>query len=187
MTGGIMHIANHAFAKITLFFCAGSIYVASRKSNISEMGGIGRKMPWTMTAFAIATLSMIGIPPAAGFLTKWYLMNGAIEANELPFIFVLLGSSFLNAAYFLPIVQKAFFEGAQEVPDPRESRGELLHPVPQSVGAAAANVHHVPHLEGPIREPSYFIVVPLLLCAVISLLLGIYPELLLDLARQVIR
>lgn len=185
MAGGMMHIANHAFAKITLFFCAGSIYVASRKTNISQMAGIGRKLPWTMTAFALATLSMIGVPPAAGFLTKWYLMTGSIEAKELPFLFVLLASSFLNAAYFLPVVQKAFFEGPQEVPEGRKSH-EALQPVPQSVGAAAAGAHEAHH-EGPIREPSGYIVVPLLVCAVISLLLGIYPELLLELIKQVIR
>lgn len=189
MAGGIMHIANHAFAKITLFFCAGSIYVASRKTHVSEMSGIGRKMPWTMTAFALATLSMVGVPPVSGFLTKWYLMIGSIEAHELPLLFVLLTSSFLNACYFLPIVHKAFFEESQEI---GEKAPEGLHPVPQSVGAAAAGIHEAhPHEvgrhEGPIREPSYFIVIPLLVCAVISVILGIYPEFLLELIRQVIR
>ncbi|MBI3804597.1 MAG: monovalent cation/H+ antiporter subunit D family protein [Nitrospirae bacterium] len=189
MTGGIMHIANHAFAKITLFFCAGSIYVASRKTNISEMAGIGRKMPWTMTAFALATLSMIGVPPVSGFLTKWYLMTGSMEAQELPFIFVLLASSLLNAGYFLPVVHKAFFEGA---PETAEEVQKGLHPVPQSLGAAAAQDHdphsHGAHaFTGPIREPSYFLVVPLLLCAVVSVLLGIYPDFLLDLIKLVIR
>lgn len=173
MAGGIMHIVNHAFAKITLFFCAGSIYVASRKTHISEMSGIGRKMPWTMTAFALGTLSMIGVPPAAGFLSKWYLMNGSVEAKELPFLFVLLASSLLNAFYFLPIVHNAFFGGSQEA----------LHPVPQSVGAAAAGIHEA----HTIQEPSYLIVIPLLLCAVISVVLGMYPEFLLGLIRQVIR
>ncbi|TAK07784.1 MAG: monovalent cation/H+ antiporter subunit D family protein [Candidatus Manganitrophaceae bacterium] len=183
MAGGIMHIANHAFAKITLFFCAGSIYVASRKTNISELSGIGRKMPWTMTAFALATLSMIGVPPVSGFLTKWYLMTGSMEAKEVAFIFVLLFSSLLNAFYFLPIVHKAFFEGA---PEGEEASHKGLHPVPQSLGAAAAKGHDHPH-EGPIREPSYFLVVPLLLCAVISVVLGIYPEFLLDLIKLVVK
>ncbi len=184
MTGGMMHIANHAFAKITLFFCAGSIYVASRKTNISQLDGIGRKMPWTMTAFALGTLGMIGVPPAAGFLTKWYLMSGAIEAKELPFLFVLLTSSFLNAAYFLPIVQRAFFGGSPQTL-------KALHPVPQSVGAAAAenndgHSHDVGLRDGEIREPSYYIVAPLLICGVISVLLGVYPEFLLELIKQVV-
>ncbi|MDC4223849.1 MAG: monovalent cation/H+ antiporter subunit D family protein [Candidatus Manganitrophus sp.] len=182
MAGGIIHIANHAFAKITLFFCAGSIYVASHKTNISEMAGIGRKMPWTMAAFALGTLSMIGVPPAAGFLTKWYLMTGSMEAKELGFLFVLLISSFLNAAYFLPIVHKAFFEGPQEA-----SEGLALRPVPQSLGAAAASGHEHPPMEGPIKEPSYFLVVPLFLCAVLSVLIGMFPDLILALAKLVIR
>ncbi len=76
--GGIVHIVNHAFAKITLFFCAGAIFVASRKKNISEMKGLGRAMPWTFGAFAVASLSMIGVPPASGFITKWYLLVGAL-------------------------------------------------------------------------------------------------------------
>ncbi len=177
MAGGIMHLVNHAFAKITLFFCAGSIFVASRKTNISEMSGIGRKMPWTMTAFALGTLSMMGVPPAAGFLTKWYLMTGSMEAKELPFLFVLTASSLLNAFYFLPIVHNAFFGG------PQEAREEALHPVPQSMGAAAAGVHEAQ----PIQEPSYFIVVPLFLCAVISVILGMYPNFLLALVRLGVR
>ena len=183
LVGGIIHIANHAFAKITLFFCAGSIYVASHKSNISEMGGIGRKMPWTMTAFAVATLSMIGVPPVSGFLTKWYLLNGAVEANELPFIFVLLASSFLNAAYFLPIVHKAFFDGTKET----EEALSGLQPVPQSLGAAAASIHEARPHGGVIREPFLFLVVPLLLSAILSVLLGIYPDFLLALIKLVIR
>ena len=95
MAGGVMHIANHAFSKITLFFCAGSIYVASHKTNISQMKGIGRQMPWTMTAFSIGALSMIGVPPVAGFISKWYLAVGAIEAGTSP-----SGS----ACMYLPVV-----------------------------------------------------------------------------------
>lgn len=172
MTGGIMHIANHAFSKITLFFCAGSIYVATHKTNISELSGIGRKMPWTMTAFTIGTASMIGIPPAAGFVTKWYLAVGTMEAGNLAVLFVLFASTVLNAAYFVPIIYKAFFE----TPAP------ALHPHPQSVGAQAAG-HH----EEEIHESSYFVVVPLMLTAILSILLGIFPDYFLALAKEVIR
>ena len=77
--GGIVHIANHAFSKITLFFCAGAIYVATHKKCISEMSGLGRTMPFTFAAFAVASLSMIGAPPVAGFVTKWKLLVGAME------------------------------------------------------------------------------------------------------------
>jgi multicomponent Na+:H+ antiporter subunit D len=110
MVGGIIHIAAHAFSKITLFFCAGSIYCASGKRNISEMAGIGRTLPWTMGAFFVASLSMIGIPPTAGFVSKWYLALGTVEAGEVAFLIVLLVSSILNAAYFLPVSYVAFFE-----------------------------------------------------------------------------
>ncbi|OWO95134.1 cation:proton antiporter [Rhizobium esperanzae] len=110
MVGGIIHIAAHAFSKITLFFCAGSIYCASGKRNISDMAGIGRRLPWTMGAFFVASLSMIGIPPTAGFVSKWYLAKGAVAAGETAFLVVLLVSSILNAAYFLPVSYAAFFQ-----------------------------------------------------------------------------
>ncbi|BCH28102.1 cation:proton antiporter [Mesorhizobium sp. L-8-10] len=119
MVGGIVHIAAHAFSKITLFLCAGSIYCASGKRNISEMAGIGRRLPWTMGAFFVASLSMIGIPPTAGFVSKWYLALGSVEAGEIAFLIVLLVSSVLNAAYFLPVSYGAFFgTEAAESPTP---------------------------------------------------------------------
>ncbi|PIE71260.1 MAG: cation:proton antiporter [Deltaproteobacteria bacterium] len=109
VTGGILHIAMHAFGKVTLFFCAGAIFAASGIKNISEMVGIGKRMPITMTAFFIGSLSVIGLPPCGGFISKWYLVLGTIEAGQLFFLFILLFSSLLNAAYFLPIVYRAFF------------------------------------------------------------------------------
>ena len=109
ITGGITHIAMHAFGKITLFMCAGSILIASGRKNISEMKGIGKKMPFTMLAFFIGALSVIGLPPAGGFISKWYLALGCIEAGQMPLLVVLLLSSFLNAAYFMPVVYQAFF------------------------------------------------------------------------------
>lgn len=114
MVGGIIHIAAHAFSKITLFFCAGSIYCASGKRNISDMAGIGRRLPWTMGAFFIASLSMIGVPPTAGFVSKWYLAEGAVAAGETVFLIVLLVSSVLNAAYFLPVSYAAFFQAERQ-------------------------------------------------------------------------
>ncbi|AGK61778.1 multisubunit sodium/proton antiporter, MrpD subunit [Archaeoglobus sulfaticallidus PM70-1] len=121
MIGGIFHIASHAFGKITLFFCAGSIYVSSGLKNISEMSGIGRKMPITMISFAIATLTMIGLPPGAGFISKWYLALGTIEMHQIPLLIVLLVSSILNAGYFLPVVYKAFFEDNPKISGISES------------------------------------------------------------------
>jgi multicomponent Na+:H+ antiporter subunit D len=109
LTGGMLHIAMHAFGKITLFMCAGAIFVATGKKYISEMVGIGRRMPVTMAAFLIGSLSVIGLPPTGGFISKWFLVLGTLEAEQPAMLAVLLGSSLLNAAYFLPIVYRAFF------------------------------------------------------------------------------
>jgi multicomponent Na+:H+ antiporter subunit D len=107
--GAAMHIAVHALGKITLFFCAGSIYTASKKKNVSQLDGIGHYMPWTMAAFTIGSLSMIGVPPAAGFLSKWYMLLGAYQAQVWTAVTVIVISTLLNAAYFLPIVYAAYF------------------------------------------------------------------------------
>lgn len=109
IVGGAMHIAMHAFGKITLFFCAGAIDVALHKKNISDMGGIGRAMPFTMGAFLIASLSIIGLPPLGGLWSKWYIAMGALQADEVAMVAVLMISSLLNVAYLLPIPMRAFF------------------------------------------------------------------------------
>jgi len=107
--GGSMHIAMHAFGKITLFFCAGAILVAAHKSKISEMRGLGRQMPITMAAFFIASLSIIGVPPTGGTWSKWFLLMGTIEAEQWILMTVLVISSLLNIAYLLPVSLHAFF------------------------------------------------------------------------------
>lgn len=108
--GGLLHIANHAFSKITLFFAAGAIYVATHQKKISLMNGLGRKMPWTFGAFGLASLSMIGMPPVCGFVSKWYLVNGALQAGQTALLIALLASTALNAGYFVPIFYRAFFK-----------------------------------------------------------------------------
>jgi multicomponent Na+:H+ antiporter subunit D len=178
LQGGIMHIAMHAFAKITLFFCAGSIYVATKKTHVSQLHGIARKMPWTMAAFALATLSMVGIPPAGGFVSKWYLMVGATQAKEFWALMVLATSALLNAFYFVPIVMNGFFRHQSD-----EDEGVGMSPsgpvlVPQSVGAAAANTSSETRLFN-VQESPLFVVVPLCITAVISLVLGMFPEMIL--------
>jgi len=107
--GGAMHIATHAVGKITLFFCAGAIMVASHKKNISDMAGLGRTMPLTMTAFLIGAVSIIGLPPMAGTWSKWYLTVGALDAGHLAIVAVLMISSLLNIAYLMPIPIRAFW------------------------------------------------------------------------------
>ena len=154
VTGGLLHIANHAFAKITLFFCAGCIFVASGKKDISEMGGLGWRMPVTMAAFALASLSMIGVPPVSGFVSKWYLALGAMDIGNMILLAVLLISSLLNAGYFVPVVLKSFFGT----------------PLAADTGTGSLE-----------RQPLVLLmVVPLLITGVISVLIGIWPDLFLN-------
>lgn len=122
IVGAVMHIAAHAVGKITLFFAAGAIYTAAHKTEVSQLDGIGRRMPVTMTAFSIAVLSMIGLPPAAGFISKWYMLSGAMASQQWLGVAVIAASTLLNAAYFLPIVYRAFFVA------PAAAHGHGAHP-----------------------------------------------------------
>jgi len=161
LLGSVMQIAGHAFGKITLFFAAGAIYVGAHQTKISEMSGLARRMPWTMGAFTIGALSLIGVPPLAGFASKWWLAVGSIEAKQIGILVVLLSSTLLNAAYFLPILYKAYFE-----------------PLPGTVGAEASS---------GIHEAPWTMVAPLVVTAAGTILVGFYSDTLLILARQVIR
>lgn len=107
--GGALHIATHAVGKITLFMCAGSIYVATHKTKISEMAGLGRVMPITFGAFLIGAISIIGLPPLGGSWSKWLLIMSAIEAEHIIIVAVFMISSLLNISYLLPIISKGFF------------------------------------------------------------------------------
>jgi multicomponent Na+:H+ antiporter subunit D len=122
LAGAVLHVAAHAFGKITLFFAAGAVYTAAHKTEVSQLDGIGRRMPWTFAAFAIGALSMIGLPPAAGFVSKWYIVSGALQAQHWLALAVIVASTLLNAGYFLPIVYRAFFrESARGEPDHGEA------------------------------------------------------------------
>lgn len=157
-TAAMLHIAAHAFGKITLFFGAGAIYTAAHKTRVSELNGIGRRMPWTMGAFTIATLSMIGVPPAGGFISKWYLFQGIWSSGHLMLLLVLLLSTLLNCAYFIPIVHAAFFR--PETYTPEHTPGQV-------------------HGEAP-----WIMVVALCITATLSIALFFSPELVLRLAAQ---
>ena len=113
--GGVVHLVHQGLMKITLFFCAGNLAETLGIHNISEMDGVGRRMPWTMAAFTVGAFGMIGAPPVAGFVSKWYLGLGALEEGQGWVVVVLAGSSLLNAAYFLPILYRAWF---REAPGP---------------------------------------------------------------------
>jgi multicomponent Na+:H+ antiporter subunit D len=161
--GAAMHIAAHAVSKITLFFAAGSIYTAAHKTEISELAGIGRRMPWTMGAFTIGAISMIGLPPTAGFLGKWFMLSGAMQTGQWLPVAIIVASTLLNAAYFLPIVYTAFFE--REVPA-------------HSAGAAASDHDHG---EAPLP-----IVIALTITAIATVGLFLFPDLALTLARMMV-
>lgn len=162
--GAALHIAAHAVAKITLFFAAGSIYTASHKTEISELDGIGWKMPWTMTAFAVGALGMIGVPPTAGFLGKWFMLQGAMQTGQWLAVGVIVASTLLNAAYFLPIVLRAFFVAPQD---------RLTH----ALGAAPNPDAHADHGEAPLP-----IVIALAATATMTVLLFFLPDVPLGLA-----
>lgn len=119
--GGAMHIAMHAFAKITLFFAAGAILVATHKTRVSELDGLGRQMPFTFIAFAIGAASIVGLPPLGGMWSKWYLVMGTIDAQQWALLAVLLVSSLLNIAYLLVIPVRAFFAGDPQIQQVREA------------------------------------------------------------------
>lgn len=108
VVGGGMHIVMHAVGKITLFFCAGAIYVATQKTDISDMRGLGRAMPLTMGAFFIASISIIGLPPGGGVWSKWLLALGTVETHHLFLLAVLMISTLLNIAYLIPIPIRSF-------------------------------------------------------------------------------
>lgn len=109
-TGGIVHLVHQGLMKITLFFCAGNLAETLEIHRVSQIDGVGRRMPWTMAAFTIGAFGMIGVPPTAGFISKWYLAIGAAAADQPWYILVLIISSLLNAVYFLPIVYAAWFK-----------------------------------------------------------------------------
>jgi multicomponent Na+:H+ antiporter subunit D len=107
--GGGMHIAMHACGKITLFFCAGAIMVGAHKTEVSEMNGLGRRMPFTFLAFLVGSLSVIGLPPLGGSWSKWYLALGAADAGRPLMVAVLMASSLLSIGYLMPVVGRGFF------------------------------------------------------------------------------
>lgn len=168
--GGGMHVAMHAVGKITLFFCAGAIYVTLHKTEISTMRGIGRRMPVTMAAFLIGALSIIGLPPCGGAWSKWYLVLGTLEADQIALLVVLLVSSLLNVAYLLPVPIRAFFAERE-----KEEGG----------GHGHGSGHGHEEGEG-VREAPWFCLVPLSVTALGCIVLFVFPGPLYELVRKVV-
>jgi len=135
-TGGLWHIVNHAALKITLFFCAGALYVHARLDHVSQLDGIGRRMPVTMGAFAVASVGLVGLPPMGGFVSKWYLVLGGADAERAAFAAVMLFSGLLTAGYLFPVVSRAFFRPPGEHTPAGEASSTMVAPL--AVTAAAA-------------------------------------------------
>ncbi len=155
VAGAAMHIVSHALGKITLFFAAGAIYTASGKTRVSEMNGIGRALPITMLSFTIGSLSMIGLPPTAGFVSKWFILLAAWDAQQWFAMLIIVLSTLLNAAYFVPVIYRGFFCAAPE--------GETARPLPRTMLLAMGTT------------------------AILSLLVFLLPESLLDLCLSIIK
>ena len=129
MLGAAFHMVTHAAMKITLFFCAGAIYIHTGKKKVSQLDGIGHQMPLTLTAFGVGAVGLAGVPLVGGFISKWYLAAGAIDAGALVFLGVLLVSGILNAAYLLPIVTRAFFRRSADHPRIDEASALMTVPI----------------------------------------------------------
>jgi len=157
--GGSMHIVMHAMGKITLFFCAGAIFVGAHLKNVSDMDGLAKQMPWTMGAFTIASFSIIGLPPLGGVWGKWFLGLGALETGHTIYLVTLLISSLLSIGYLMPVVGRAYFRPA---------------PSPSHGGHALADGHE--HGDSHGGEAPMMCVVPLCITAVGCILLFIFPE-----------
>lgn len=148
--GAAVHMVAHAFGKITLFFAAGAIYVAAKKTELHQLRGIARRMPWTMAAFSIGALSMIGVPPTGGFVSKWYILAGAFQADNYVAIAAIIASTALNAAYFLPIIYMAWF--MKEDSPPATDHGEAPFAAVLALTITAALTLLFFFFNGPVLE-----------------------------------
>ena len=162
VTGGLLHVLAHGFIKAVLFLVAGAIICTTGRTRVEELRGIGKEMPLTMWCYTIASLGLIGIPPTGGFISKWYLAIGSLQSNTPAFagagpVFrwlgpvVLLVSALLTAGYLLPLTIHGFLPGAD---------------------------YDYAHLQK--REPSLWMTVPIVILTVLSVLLGLFPNLLTD-------
>jgi multicomponent Na+:H+ antiporter subunit D len=191
-TGSLLHIVNHGALKITLFFAAGALHVHLHLDRVSELDGVGRRMPLTMGAFALASLGLAGLPPMGGFVSKWYLVLGAYEAGDLLFAAIMAGAGVFTAGYLFPIVYRAFFrapptaQAPAGVADPGPPAAE---PVTTGAGqlatvTAARGTHE--RLDAPDREhgtgwpfrhgwpdAAPAMVVPLVVTSLLGLALGL--------------
>ena len=165
--GAMLHIPFHGFMKITLFLCAGAIAAITGKKAISEMAGLGRQMPITLIAFIIGAFGMCGAPPLAGFISKWHVALGAVETGALFFLLVILAGSLLDVVYFFPVIRTAFFG---KVPQDET----LRHDMEEKVVRYNDKKQRLENRRGLYL----FMVLPLAVTALFSILLCLFPDLL---------
>lgn len=161
VVGGMVHLVHQGLMKITMFFCAGNLAETLGIHKVSEVDGVGRTMPWTMGAFTIAALGMIGLPPMAGFISKWYLATGGLEVGHGWVLAVLIASSVLNAGYFLPLVYRAWFRSPPDSdggPARESATGLWMLLPPILTGAATLMVGLLAAMPGSPLDWSEFIV-----------------------------
>lgn len=150
VVGASMHIAMHAMGKITLFFVAGACLVSVHKSKVSELNGLGRKMPVMFGAFTVAAFSIIGLPPGGGSWSKWFMALGSTtQPSDYPFVFVYMLSSLLAIGYLMPIVARAFF-----LPEKVDHGHDAHHDAHHDEG------HHA-EVEPSIEDPSLVPILPI--------------------------
>lgn len=174
MTGALLHMVFHAVIKSELFLTAGVFLFECGRTRVSELAGIGRRMPKTLWCYTFAALALIGIPPASGFVSKWYLAQGALSADVGVFRWlgpvVLLVSALLTAGYLLPVTMKGFFPG-------KAGAGQAGI---SGVGAA------LPDETEAVKEPAPYMLIPLAVLAVLSMILGIFPNPLINYIGQLV-
>ena len=178
LTGAMLHIPFHGFMKITLFLCAGAIAAITGKKTISELAGVGRVMPVTLTAFSIGAFGMCGAPPIAGFISKWHVALGAVESGHLFFLFIIVVGSLLDVVYFFPVIRRAFFA---KMPADETLKGDLEEKVDLYTEKKRV-------LEN--QKPLYLLmVVPLAITAVFSILFCLFPNIfsIYDLAQTAVK
>ena len=169
LVGAVLHAIAHSIAKDTLFMSAGAIIMKTEKTNVADLKGIGKQMPVTMACFTVASLGLVGIPPCMGFISKWYLAQGSLAATGVCSFLNLLGpvvlliSALLTAGYLFPIVIRGFIVG----------NGGHGHGHEEATETYERN-------DAPLM-----MLIPLLVLAVLSVLLGLFPGCLVELLTKV--
>lgn len=180
MTGALLHTVFHAFIKCGLFLTAGVFIFKCHKTRVSELTGIGKEMPVTLWCYTFSSLALIGIPPASGFVSKWYLAQGALDANVGVFRYlgpaVLLVSALLTAGYLLPVTMKGFFPGKEAA---RIQTGTDVQAA-KSAAQAGTDKEAGRMPQAKKAEPPMGMLVPLMILAGLSILLGVLPNPLID-------